>query len=163
MKMPDLSRYMPLGRAKNAQPMQGGIFMLAVAFLRAMAELMGSYLDAREALFETVRISMIEVRRTLIPGAVIRPFSSLIQSSLNFFPLFWLFMLWEVIDCYRYHRRDTKSIYLMRRLPDKWELHRRCWGRPLIWVGRSILLAAATLLFCFAVYLVFTPKECLPF
>ena len=163
MKMPDLSRYMPLGRAKNSQPMQGGIFMLGVAALRAVVELMDNYIHARNALFETVRISMIEVRRTLIPGAVIQPFHKLIQSSLDFFPWFWAFMLWEVTDCYLYHRKDTRSIYLMRRLPDRWDLHRRCWGRPLIWMGRSVLLMLAIVLFYVLVYLVFTPKECLPF
>lgn len=162
MKMPDLSRYTPLGR-KTSQPIQGGIFMLVVAALRALVELMDNYLHARDSLFETVRVSMMETSKELIPGAVIQPFHSLIQSSLNFFPWFWAFMLWEVIDCYLCHRKDTKSIYLMRRLPDKWELHRRCWGRPLIWVGRSVLLAEAILLFFFVVYLVFTPKECLPF
>ena len=39
MKKPDLSRYEPLGR-KTSQPMQGGIFMLVVATLRAVVELM---------------------------------------------------------------------------------------------------------------------------
>ena len=162
MKKPDLSRYAPLGR-KTSQPMQGGIFMLVVATLRAVVELMDNYLAARDLLFETVRVSMIEVHQVLIPGAIIQPFPQLIQGSLDFFPWFWAFMLWEVIDCYLYHRRETKSIYLMRRLPDRWELHRRCWGRPLIYTGGSILLMAVILLFWFVVYLVFTPKACLPF
>lgn len=164
MKMPDLSRHMPMGRQKNSQPMQGGIFMLAVATLRAVVELMDNYITARDALYNVVPpIRVPFPHRELIPGAVIQPFTSLIQSSLDFFPWFWAFMLWEAIDCYLYHRKETKSIYLMRRLPDKWDLHRRCWGRPLIWVGRSFLLLAAILLFYFVVYLVFTPKACLPF
>ena len=162
MKKPDLSRYAPLGR-KTSQPMQGGIFMLVVATLRAVVELMDNYLAARDRLFETVRVSMTAVHRELIPGAVIHPFPKLIQGSLDFFPWFWAFMLWEVIDCYLYHRKETKSIYLMRRLPDRWDLHRRCWGRPLIYVVGSIILMTAILLFYYAVYLVFTPKECLPF
>lgn len=162
MKKPDLSRYIPLGR-KSSQPMQGGIFLLVVACLRAVVELMDNYLAARDALFETVRVSMIDSHRELIPGAIIQPFSNLVQGSLDFFPLFWLFMAWEVIDCYLYHWKDTRSIYLMRRLPDKWDLHRRCWGRPLIYTAGSIALAAVILLFYFAIYLVFTPAECLPF
>ena len=164
MKMPDLSRYMPVGREKSSQPMQGGIFMLVVASLRAVVELMDNYLHARDALYNVVPPIRVPIpHRELIPGAVIRPFPELIQSSLDFFPWFWAFMLWEVIDCYLYHRKGSMSIYLMRRLPDNRELHRRCWGRPLIWVGRSVLLMAAILLFYFVVYLVFTPKACLPF
>lgn len=164
MKLPDLSRYMPLGRASASQPMQGGIFMLIVAALTAVGELMSHYLDALDALYEiTPPVGMTTIHRILVPGAVMRPFASLIQNSFHFFPLFWAFMLWEVIDCYLSHRRGSMSIYLMRRLPDKWDLHRRCWGRPLIWVGRSLLLMGLILLFCFVVYLVFTPKECLPF
>ncbi len=162
MKKPDLSRYIPLGR-KSSQPMQGGIFLLVVGTLRAVVELMDNYLAARDSLFETVRVSMIEVHQELIPGAMIHPFPSLIQHSFDFFPLFWLFMLWEVIDCYLYHRKETRSIYLMRRLPDKWDLHRRCWGRPLIYTAGSIVLIGLILLSYFIVYLVFTPAECLPF
>lgn len=164
MKMPDLSRYMPVGREKSSQPMQGGIFMLVVATLRAVVELMDNYLHAWESLYLVARpMQTLARQRTLIPGAVIRPFPELIQSSLDFFPWFWAFMLWEVIDCYLYHRKGSMSIYLMRRLPDSRELHRRCWGRPLIWVGRSVLLMTAILLFYVLVYIVFTPKECLPF
>lgn len=163
MKKPDLSRYTPVGR-KTSQPMQGGAFMLAVATLRAVVELMDNYLFARDALFEVVPpIRVPFPHRELIPGSVIQPFSDLIQSSLDFFPLFWLFMLWEVIDCYLYHRRETKSIYLMRRLPDAWDLHRRCWGKPLIYTAGSIVLMGAILLVYFLIYLVFTPAACLPY
>ena len=79
MKMPDLSRYMPVGREKSSQPMQGGIFMLVVATLRAVVELMDNYLHARDALYEiTPPIGMVTHHRVLVPGAVIRPFPELI-------------------------------------------------------------------------------------
>lgn len=163
MRKPDLTRYIPLGREKS-QPMQGGTFVLVVAALRAVVELMDNYLNARDALYEIVPpVGVVTPHRVLVPGAVMKPFGDLIQGSLNFFPLFWLFMAWEVIDCYLYHRRDTMSMYLMRRLPDKRELHRRCWGRPLICTVGSVALMAAILGVYFAIYLVFTPKECLPF
>lgn len=163
MRKADLSRHTPLGR-KTSQPMQGGIFMLAVAVLRAVVELMDNYLTARDALFEVVPPVRVPFpHRELIPGAVIQPFSCLIQGSLDFFPLFWLFMAWEVIDAYLYHRRGSMSIYLMRRLPEPMELHRRCWGKPLIYTAGSIGVMGVILLVYFLIYLVFTPAVCLPY
>ena len=78
-------------------------------------------------------------------------------------PYFWVFMGLEVWDCYDYHKKSTKSIYLMRRLPDKWELHRRCWGRPVIHCILSLLAVAAMTLVYFLLYLTLTPWECLPY
>ena len=163
MKRLDMSRYIPLGRTKS-QMIEGGMFAGVVAVLRAVVELMDNYIHARDALYEiTPPVGMTTVHRVLIPGAVIRPFSSLIQSSLDFFPIFWFFMGLEVIACYLWHRKETMSIYLMRRLPNQWELHRRCWGRPLIYTAGSFLVMGLILAFYFLVYLVFTPRACLPF
>lgn len=163
MKRIDWKRYSPVGRGLS-QMMQGGIFAAIIAVLWAFFELMKNYLSARDALYEIVPpVKPIFPNRVLIEGAHIAPFSEIIGGSLDFFPLFWLFMGLEVLSAYYYHRKDSMSIYLMRRLPDRWELHRRCWGRPLILTAASLLVMGAILLLYYVIYLVFTPAGCLPY
>ena len=72
-----------------------------------------------------------------------------------------LFMLGFIVYFYFYHRQESRSIYLMRRLPDRWELHRRCLTAPLAGI---VFYAAATftlILITFAIYMWATPAECL--
>lgn len=42
-------------------------------------------------------------------------------------------------------RRGSRSIYLMRRLPDRWELARRCLTIPLVLILGAVVLTAALL------------------
>lgn len=161
MKRIDLFRYIPMGRERS-QFITGGYIALVVAGCRSLG-FIGNYLDARRALYTGWVGGSFHEARMLIPGAVIRPFSWVVQDCFRLFPVFWLFMALEVLACYACHKQDSMSIYLMRRLPDKWELHRRCWGRPLIFTGLSLLLILALTGLYFVIYLLFTPVECLPF
>jgi len=62
---------------------------------------------------------------------------------------------------YAYHRYGSKSIYLMRRLPNRFELHRRCLSIPLIFSFIILLAAALLLLICYSIYTISTPEACL--
>ena len=62
---------------------------------------------------------------------------------------------------YAYYRTAGKSIYLMRRLPNRFELHRRCLLMPAIYALAFLLAAAALLLIYYAVYMNKTPQACL--
>lgn len=75
-------------------------------------------------------------------------FVEVLGSSLIFFPLFALGTLLFVVYHYAYHFRHSKSIYLMRRLPDRWELHRRCLTLP-VSMALFLLLVGFLLLLCF--------------
>ncbi|MBE6551511.1 MAG: hypothetical protein E7665_05175 [Ruminococcaceae bacterium] len=99
--------------------------------------------------------------RELIRGAVMTDYYLLTESLFIGFTIVAICMLALIIYHYAYHNQHSKSIYLMKRLPDPFELHRRCISLPII----STLLCAAcvfllTLLF-FLFYLLVTPKECL--
>lgn len=63
---------------------------------------------------------------------------------------------------YLYFYRDSRSIYLMRRLPDGKELPRRCLTLPA--AGGAVCAAAAGLtgLIYYGIYVCFTPPACLP-
>ena len=100
-------------------------------------------------------------RKTLLPGAVMPDMSELLGGALSGFLILALCMLAMTALRYAYHRQGSKSIYLMRRLPDKWELHRRCIVLPVLGAAACLLAAAAVLLLFYGIYMVATPRECL--
>lgn len=72
--------------------------------------------------------------------AVITVFPGLIGTALFGFYLTALVLAGLAIWHYVYHRRGARSDYLMRRLRDKWEYHRRCLAIPLLGITISLLL-----------------------
>lgn len=63
------------------------------------------------------------------------------------------------ISYYRGFRQGSEALYLMRRLPDRWELTRRCLALPLITIG-ICALAILVLTFVFlGIYLLLTPEK----
>lgn len=97
--------------------------------------------------------------KTPIPDAVMQDFGELVRPFLLGFPVVALWELTFVIRHYRYHYETGRSIYLMRRLPDRWERHRRCWTLPLLCCAAVLLIGLALLLVYYAVYLLVTPPE----
>ena len=154
MKKPDLSRYAPLGINVRSE-WQGYVAGLAVAVVYSMIYLL-RYFNARENLYEWTRKG-----RELIEGAVMPDFAELMDGTLLVFLAIALTMMGLAIYHYIYHRLDTKSYYVMRRLPSRWELHRRCLTLPVI--GLLICGAAALIvtLIYYWIYMGCTPEECL--
>lgn len=75
------------------------------------------------------------------------------------FQLFVFAMVPLTIWHYAYHWSGAKPIYLMRRLPSRWELHRRCLTMPLLGLGGCAVLAALIVALYCVIYRLFTPKE----
>ena len=87
-----------------------------------------------------------------------------LYNALRYFSCFGLVLIVTlsfISTHYSYHYRESKSIYLMRRLSDPWELHRRCLTLPVVGVGLALLVAFVLLMLYFAVYMGVTPEECL--
>lgn len=63
---------------------------------------------------------------------------------------------------YLYHFRDGRSIYLMRRLPDRWELHRRCLFLPLAGLLAAGILSLALAVTYFFLYRWAIPEALIP-
>lgn len=114
------------------------------------------YCDARNGLY-----NYLGGKKTLLPDAVMPDMIELLGSALAGFFVLALCMLAMIIFRYAYHRQGSKSIYLMRRLPSKAELHRRCLVLPILAALACLLLAAAVLLGFYGIYMTATPKECL--
>ena len=103
------------------------------------------------------------VRGRIIEGVVMRDFSELFfrPNSLAGFFIVILCMVAFMLMHYVYHFQESKSIYVMRRLPDKKELYRRCFTLPLVGIGGSFISAVLFLLLGYVVYMNVTPPECI--
>lgn len=99
--------------------------------------------------------------RTLIPGATMPDFCVLLGNALGAFLAAALLTLPLAARHYLYHYQGSRSIYTMRRLPDAWELHRRCWALPLLLALGTLLAALALGAIYYAVYQLLTPDACL--
>lgn len=151
----DLSKRVPAGVDWRRE--RGWIITaLVAAFLYSLGFVI-RFSGARSKLFE-----WDGAVRALIPGAVMPDFAELLGTALLGFPLAALLGMgaaayWN----YAYHRSGSMSIYLMRRLPDKRELHRRCLSFPLAGIAILLLAGFLTLLLYYALYMLCTPAPCL--
>lgn len=101
------------------------------------------------------------VKRVLNTSAIMPDFADILGGSLNGFLVLALATVALAGYHYAYHFQGSKSIYLMKRLPNGWELPRRCLGLPLLGIALGALSAGLLFVLYFAVYMVFTPSVCL--
>lgn len=99
--------------------------------------------------------------RELDPARVMPDFYEILDGCLRFYIIFAVCMLLLIVYHYAFHYMGSKSIYTMRRLPNKWELHRRCLTLPIASALILLIPAAVTLLLWFAIYMLCTPEQCL--
>ena len=154
MKKPDLQRYAPVGIRLNGELWTYGL-VLCLAALSSLGFFL-AYSDAYDSLFHYSGDLKI-----LKAGAVMPDFDTLSLRYFSCFGLVLIVTLSFISTHYSYHHRESKSIYLMRRLSDPWELHRRCLTLPVVGVGLALLVAFVLLALYFAVYMGVTPEECL--
>ena len=101
-------------------------------------------------------------RRILVEGTLMPTFYQILSNFHLGYPLLSAVMLCFILGHYTYfHMGGSHPLYLMKRIPDALELHRRCWSVPLAAI--VIYAAALILLFLlyFAFYLLITPEGCL--
>ena len=97
----------------------------------------------------------------LRPDAVMPDFTEMTAHMFLFHVILFLILLGRIAGNYASFYRGSKSIYLMKRLPDPMERHRRCLALPLAGTAVIALTALIVLLICYMVYLLFTPTQCL--
>lgn len=102
------------------------------------------------------RVFIGEIEHMVMPD-----FAVLLGNSLAGFGFLAICMLGFIIYHYAYFRQGSKSIYLMKRLPKKSELHRRALTVPLLAMLACALAAFILLLLYFALYMLATPDVCL--
>lgn len=99
--------------------------------------------------------------KVLDTSAVMPDFIQILGGSLSGFLVLALCMAATAAYHYSYHFQGSKSIYLMKRLPNRWELPRRCLTLPVLGIITCLGIALLLLLIYYAVYMLFTPRACL--
>lgn len=94
--------------------------------------------------------------------AVMREVSVLLAQTRVGFALIGVLLVMMVVSHYRYYRQGSMSIYLMKRLPNGREYHRRNLSFILILAAVSLAVMVVMSLTHYGIYLLFTPKGCLP-
>lgn len=95
-------------------------------------------------------------------GRMAVPFEELLAGSGTLFVVALTLLLELALRYYLRHYRSGRSIYLMRRLPDRWELCRRCLTLPLAGVVVLLLLRGMLMAGCFLLYRACIPAGWLP-
>lgn len=67
-----------------------------------------------------------------IEGSTMPEYEPMLRDCFDIMWVYFLAMVGMAIYNYRYHYGEYKSIYLMRRLPNSIELHRRCLAIPIL-------------------------------
>lgn len=140
-------RLVPLGvNARQERNLLLGLLLLSTGW--SLCRFLGSY-------FYRLR------RMTAYPYPHMRmtPFGELLQGSGFGFLLTAVCMLTLAVGHWAHHYQGSRSVYLMRRLPDRWDLPRRCLALPLLGLAGSALLPLVLLLAYFAVYRLCTPPD----
>ena len=99
--------------------------------------------------------------RTLKDGAIMIDFVEILGEGLLGFLIVSALMIAAAVMHYVYHFYESKSIYTMRRLPSRWELHRRCLTLPAVGL---VIIAITAMIFLgasYAIYMNMTPDVCL--
>ena len=149
-----LERRVPLGldAGRELRWILGGIAAALLCNLRFVA----AYGSSRAALYH-----WDGKQNVLMEGAKIAPFGELLGWSLAGCFVAAAFMAVLAAWHWGYHHRGAKSIYLMRRLPDRWELWRRCLTLPVLGAATYGMEALLLLAVDAAVYRLCTPAVCL--
>lgn len=132
----------------------GNVAAVIISFLAFLDR----YIGARSRLF-----TYATGTRERIEGAIITPFYDLFSIYFAGFLIVSAVMLCFIVYHYTYYRQGSMSIYLMKRLPRKSEFHKRAITVPCLAVLATFAVAAVAIVFYFLIYILATPKDCLPY
>ena len=153
MKKPDLSPLVPPG-VNGATEVH---WTLIGVGLSTAAGLLGFLFR----LNQHCRRARWDLEATGIPGEI-GTFRVILDGNLFCFALVNLAMAGMLLYHIDLHYRGSRSIYLMRRLPQRWELLRRCAALPLLGLLCSVLVWGLLQPLLFWMYLTIPPRSFLP-
>lgn len=155
MKRIDWQQYVPLGidgkRSRNY------LLLALTAGAAASLRFLSRYHNAKKNLYEWTGRKWV-----LIDDAVMPYFSQLLHGSFWGLTAVAACMPVIVLLFYLYHYQGSRSIYTMRRLPNRRELWRRCLTLPVLTIFACLVLAAVLTALYLGIYLWATPDICLP-
>ena len=161
MKIFDPKHHLPVGW--EWEPLKDYLGWMHGLSTLSLFAFLSRYFDARAWLYDNKEGPDGRWVRVLVPGRIMPAFSEL-MAGLPMLGL-WCFGILMAIQVWRYysfHTQGAMSIYTMRRLPDRWELHRRCWMQPVLSTLAEFALFSVLTALCFALYYFATPAGHLP-
>ena len=149
-----MARYLPLGIDAKTTFGQLAVSMgIAVTFsLAAPVVILSQYdhLYYREG-----------SKKILYEGMMMPMFGEIVPTWFVLFGAVLIGCVLTAVMYYLYHRQDSMSIYTMRRLPSRWELHIRCLTVPVVTALLAIVLAILLMALYYAFYCWLVPAECI--
>ncbi len=100
--------------------------------------------------------------KILLEGVMMETFAELTDGRFAGFILMAVVMLYLIIQNYVSFYQGSRSIYLMRRLPDRWDLLRRTAVLPVCTFLLAVVLLSILWSMYLALYVLLTPAQCLP-
>jgi len=99
--------------------------------------------------------------KRIAEGATLPSFSGMMESIMVPFVYLMVIILLLMILHYLYFYHESKSIYLMKRLPKRRELHRRSLALPLMLIGTCVVTVMLLTMIYFGLYHLFVPARCI--
>ena len=120
-KWKSLSRLFPMG-----WPWQNEIILTAAALGLSALTAMGLFLSRFSPALDDLYQRAYDQEPVLIPGRLVPPYPQVLGNALLGFGLVALCLILLPIGHFLWHRWGARSDYLMRRLPRRQELAKRC-------------------------------------
>lgn len=156
LKKFDIGKYFPAGYEYETE-----IKLLAVWLIGSVicsSSFFYRYYLAYQKLFV---YSAVMQKWVLKNGVFMEKFSILSDGIFRGFFLGFLFLGILVFWHYRYYYRESKSIYLMKRLPDRWACWKSCILVPVIMGIFFFIIMVLLDIFYFQFYMWVTPNPCI--
>lgn len=101
------------------------------------------------------------VNNKKVLSGIIEPFGSIMVGNFVWYWCYFALCVYKGVHNYMYFIKSN-SIYVMARVSDKWEMHKRCLTLPVMGaIGGLILIAILTIVF-YGIYSLSIPSRCLP-
>ena len=150
-----LGKYAPLG-IPYEKHIRGFFALVTCATICTMFFFL-QYGNALEELY-TYRAG----KKVLMEGVVIDSFGQITEGLFLMGYAVSVAVFLMVIYYYLYHYQGSKMMYLMKRLPDRWDIHRRCWTFPVCGAVITVVWMKILEMIYYGIYIIFTPSQCLP-
>ncbi len=150
-----IKKIIPVGMNANTE-----IFILISSFALSVCRALFFYLNYRSSynyLFE-----FRDGQKILNEAKTMRDFCTITEGCFDGFVISLFIFIFMIFFHYGYHYKDSKSIYTMKRLPQKKELHIRCITLPSVSIMLCITLSVLLISLFYHHYMTMTPTECMP-
>ena len=147
----NLERYAPLGISLSSEIFYYKLIMI-ISTLWSM-QFIVRYLQELNELYYRERHTIFRDDIQIVS------FEHLMNGVFFLFGVAFIYAIIISVYHYFYHYQGSKMMYLMKRLPNKWELHKRCLVLPIVAVAFTIGYIWILRILYYAIYLICTPQR----